>query len=284
MCSFSARPWQCEASQMDASRVPGNTRVVLGPPRGPELFELPPPTTSELLSVIFDLPGLLLTFFLQLQVADVGRAAAVCCGFARIAASDVLWEPLCKTRWCSKWGFTSRCARAAAARAAWREMYHQEELDAGRNTISVAELQALVFDFRFRLDVMHSASTSMRFGPPQWKDGDTNIPEGPGIVARGSVSGHPLNDDRITWVLSNDGRSLQWGVWPRYWPMGGVRRLPSWGWEVINPNVVMRALDETLSPEVSARAMWADLVDHLFAMVIHGEVRLIPQTWVEETR
>ena len=41
---------------------------------------------------------------------------------------------------------------------------------------------------------------------------------------------------RIEWFLAADGRSIQWGVLPDLWPRAVVARLPSWGWELQNPN------------------------------------------------
>ena len=37
------------------------------------------------------------------------------------------------------------------------------------------------------------------------------------------------------------------------------RRLDNWGWEVVNPNVVLRAIDDKFDDE----AMWSDLVTSL---------------------
>lgn len=36
---------------------------------------------------------------------------------------------------------------------------------------------------------------------------------------------------------------VQWGFFPDLWPQGTVQRLDSWGWQIQNPNVVMRSID-----------------------------------------
>ena len=79
----------------------------------------------------------------------------------------------------------------------------------------------------------------------------------------------------MVWFLDADGRGVQWGYLPRLWPKGVVRRLPSWGWEICNLNVCMRALDydaaleATRGQEEGHKAalrdaeLWGDLLDSL---------------------
>lgn len=40
------------------------------------------------------------------------------------------------------------------------------------------------------------------------------------------------------------GRVLQWGYYPHLWPEGRVEALASWGWQISNPNVCLRAIDD----------------------------------------
>ncbi len=37
--------------------------------------------------------------------------------------------------------------------------------------------------------------------------------------------------------------TIQWGIVPNLWPIGKVKRLDNWGWQISNVNVVLRAID-----------------------------------------
>mmetsp|Transcript_52843 Transcript_52843/g.153758 ORF Transcript_52843/g.153758 Transcript_52843/m.153758 type:complete len:283 (-) Transcript_52843:8-856(-) len=217
---------------------------------------------------------------------DLMAAGVVNSSFGRSFLSDVVWRPLCQKRWRGKWGFDSRWERWTAGtdrELPWYTKFRVEEADARRSWVTPEELQSLRFDFRMRLDVQKCISRSMRFGPPAWDPQDQHVPQTETGGASGSVSGHPLEDPRLTWVLDPDGQGLQWGLWPEYWPKGRLRRLPSWGWEVINQNVVLRALDAE-SPAGRAvgadRDLWADLVDDLVAVRGQGGFLEIPRAWL----
>ena len=40
---------------------------------------------------------------------------------------------------------------------------------------------------------------------------------------------------------------IQWGFVPNLWPRGTVQRLDNWGWQIHNPNVVLRSIDQVSS-------------------------------------
>lgn len=40
---------------------------------------------------------------------------------------------------------------------------------------------------------------------------------------------------------------IQWGFVPNLWPRGTVQRLDNWGWQIYNPNVVLRSIDQVSS-------------------------------------
>ena len=45
--------------------------------------------------------------------------------------------------------------------------------------------------------------------------------------------------------LDEESGKIQWGFLPNLWPQGTVVRIAStWGWQIQNPNIVMRAIDE----------------------------------------
>lgn len=216
---------------------------------------------------VFELTDLTIAVCHYLPLVDIQQAAAVCSCFPRACSSDCVWQSLCENHWRAKWGFEARWARATTGLAVatpWRKKYLLEEADSLRSSISSEELHSLSFDFRFRFNLTSSSTTDMCFGPPQWDVRDSHVPRNimPGITC-GSVSGHPNDDVRLTWVLGRDGRRLQWGLWPQYWPMGEVRRLPTWGWEVINSNVVLRAVDEHMNDHTRSESLWSDLLGDL---------------------
>mmetsp|Transcript_127112 Transcript_127112/g.395612 ORF Transcript_127112/g.395612 Transcript_127112/m.395612 type:complete len:268 (+) Transcript_127112:43-846(+) len=223
----------------------------------------------------------------QLPLPDLMAAATASPCLAASARADAIWRPLCERRWRGKWGFAARWARCTSEAdrwAPWRFRFYREEADAARrHCITPEELQSLRFDFRMRLDVLHCASTEMRFGPASWDPAEPHIPKAEEGATCGSVSGHPMMDTRLTWVLDPDGRGLQWGIWPNYWPKGFVRRLPTWGWEVINPNVVMRAQDDGGNRAgVGGAGLWEDLLDDLVPLALRSGVRVVlPRAWVQ---
>ena len=49
----------------------------------------------------------------------------------------------------------------------------------------------------------------------------------------------------LTGFLDEESGKIQWGFLPNLWPQGTVVRIAStWGWQIQNPNIVMRAIDE----------------------------------------
>ena len=49
----------------------------------------------------------------------------------------------------------------------------------------------------------------------------------------------------MTGFLDEESGKIQWGFLPNLWPQGTVVRIAStWGWQIQNPNIVMRAIDE----------------------------------------
>ena len=187
--------------------------------------------------------------------------------------------------------------RRAPSSAGWRASYVAEERDAKRESIKPSELHTLRFDFRFWLEpteldgcfetgLRTSLSNDVRLLPgvvEDWHGGPYQPlgerlrqyePIAPGCAASGWLAGHPNSnrgDERpIAWFLDEDGRGVQWGYVPHLWLKGVVRRLPSWGWEICNPNVCLRALDmEGPGPDaeftyvMSPTTLWGDLLGSL---------------------
>lgn len=54
----------------------------------------------------------------------------------------------------------------------------------------------------------------------------------------------------MTGFLSEATGSMQWGFRPNLWPEGSIQRLNNWGWQIQNPNVVLRAIDPSPSPGI----------------------------------
>jgi hypothetical protein len=66
---------------------------------------------------------------------------------------------------------------------------------------------------------------------------------GPIWSVRGHLSGHPCREAGIEWFLDESTGIMQWGYAPNLWPQGNVLRLDNWGWQIHNPNVVLRSID-----------------------------------------
>lgn len=122
---------------------------------------------------------------------------------------------------------------------------------------------------------------------------------------------------RFAGFLITSAAAIQWGVSPNLWPMGMVTRLENWGWQISNPNVVLRAIDPLPSQitlestdwdgkrlcgkeskdqqcmrchsKCTAECLWKDLLDSLQtipllrAMVRHG-VRMTAEVPREVSR
>eukprot|EP00573_Skeletonema_grethae_P006196 CAMPEP_0201707172 /NCGR_PEP_ID=MMETSP0578-20130828/50904_1 /ASSEMBLY_ACC=CAM_ASM_000663 /TAXON_ID=267565 /ORGANISM="Skeletonema grethea, Strain CCMP 1804" /LENGTH=307 /DNA_ID=CAMNT_0048195729 /DNA_START=42 /DNA_END=965 /DNA_ORIENTATION=+ len=219
-----------------------------------------------------------------------------------IRTSETFWKELCRQRWKEKWGFHRRWedalkwydvfnndqGRSDTRVTFWRERYFEEEQDATRQSISLRELNSLTFDFRFwigqptvvnerivvKSGLLQSASRDVRFW---WKDDEENrVEEGSEewFSYRGVLTGHPCREPGIEWFM-NDSSIIQWGFRPNLWPKGEIRRTENWGWEIRNPNVVMRAIDPLPSLDGSNatnegndlinvdEGLWKDLIDSL---------------------
>lgn len=163
----------------------------------------------------------------------------------------------------------------------WKERYFFEERDATRHLILAEELESLTFDFRFwigqpevvdgrvvvKSGLLESASSEVRFS----KHSQVGLDEGsaeedvyarPSWSARGNLTGHPCKEPGIEWFLDECTGVVQWGFAPNLWPQGCVQRLGSWGWQIQNPNVVLRSIDivEPVSPSnmSSELSKWDD--------------------------
>lgn len=222
---------------------------------------------------VFASPELLLLAVNQLvdvtSLPDFLSLCLVSKQFQEVLRSDEIWRELCRQRWKEKWGFVSRWERALCEFEEWKQIgenqgglngsfwrlrYVQEEQDSMRRTIAAHELKDLVFDFRFWIGqptvvderivvqsgLRESASMAVRFEDTREEESSNN-----GWWSdQGVVTGHPLGSQEIIkWFLDEHKQIIQWGVVPNLWPQGMVRRLESWGWEISNPNVVMRAID-----------------------------------------
>mmetsp|Transcript_31349 Transcript_31349/g.57370 ORF Transcript_31349/g.57370 Transcript_31349/m.57370 type:complete len:433 (-) Transcript_31349:1062-2360(-) len=171
----------------------------------------------------------------------------------------------------------------------WKARYFAEERDATRTNISATELESLVFDFRFwigqptvtvdghivvKSGLLESASREVRFtnSTPIVMDGDGDDDNGggddgmensdesreefPGGMwsARGHLMGHPCREPGIEWFLDEAMGIVQWGFIPNLWPQGNIQRLDNWGWQIQNPNMILRSIDDTTTTATTAAA------------------------------
>ena len=96
-----------------------------------------------------------------------------------------------------------------------------------------------------------------------------------------------VRQGRIKWCLSADGQSLQWGLLPcECCPVALVRRLKSWGWEIMSDKVVLRSVEppqgeeSPLNASVPNEGLWSDLLQELETWRVWGSVRRIPGSWM----
>jgi hypothetical protein len=220
--------------------------------------------------------------------------------YSAVLVSNTLWREACRRTWSTKWGFEERWCRAKmdsdgehehedeherSKGSWWRDRHLWEEQDAKRDNITVEELHSLVFDFRFwmmgflrpdsavRSGLRWTSSKDFRFGrrvlpsirahhqpPPPTNNLHYNWPSS----ERGIICGHPSRESDLEWFLDRDGKGIQWGRLPDLWPKGQIVRLESWGWEIRNPNVVLRAMDRTANGDEKGSALlWRDYLDNL---------------------
>ena len=191
------------------------------------------------------------------DVAKLSVVSKTC--YAAILGSPQVWRCICQTRWIKKWGYVQRWRTAGKLAKPtgpwWRDRYYWQESDGRRTHITAAELDTLLFDFRFWLSqfwghgnllasgLRWTASQNLKFSR---RHGEHANPEfsWPG-VEWGVLDGHPSGRDDLEWFLNQDGQNMQWGKLPSLFPKGNIHRLPTWGWEIRNPNVCLRALDST---------------------------------------
>jgi hypothetical protein len=176
----------------------------------------------------------------------------------------------------------------------WMQKYKSQEMDAKRQHITVDELNDLTFDFRYWIGtptvvdgriivqsgLLESASHHLRFETTNNVDNDNNDERQTNEwwSTQGIIRGHPssLNntDSDIEWFLNEETGRIQWGFVPHLWPEGYVKRLDSWGWEIRNCNVVMRAVDAAKGEfsnnkegkkddDSNGLSLWNDLLDDL---------------------
>mmetsp|Transcript_47589 Transcript_47589/g.101127 ORF Transcript_47589/g.101127 Transcript_47589/m.101127 type:complete len:343 (-) Transcript_47589:352-1380(-) len=216
--------------------------------------------------------------------------------FHRASHCDQLWREVCYQRWKSKFGFYSRWENALAdychsredqngptkqqsrdksesTTDFWKSRYFFEERDAARHLILAEELETLVFDFRFwigqptvadgrivvKSGLLESASKEVRFSKPRQVSEISEEQDfsGPIWSARGNLIGHPCKEPGIEWFLDEELGIVQWGFVPNLWPQGHVQRLHNWGWQIQNPNVVLRSIDPTsLAKTLRVGADW----------------------------
>lgn len=93
--------------------------------------------------------------------------------------------------------------------------------------------------------LLESASSEVRFTRPAQINGGSEEEDILGLLwsARGHLTGHPCKEPGIEWFLNESTGALQWGFLPNLWPQGNVQRLDNWGWQIQNPNVVLRSID-----------------------------------------
>lgn len=235
------------------------------------------------------------------SLSEITSLCLVSKQFHQTLTSDTVWRELCLQRWKGKWGFGKRwknaveeydgfrqsksteSADSADTKAYWMKKFKAEEIDSKRHCITGSELQDLVFDFRFWIGqptvmegriivqsgLIESAANQLRFKAKP----DEEVNEW--WSAQGIITGHPLRtQDQIEWFLNEKSGVIQWGIVPNLWPEGSVKRLESWGWEIRNCNVVMRAIDTdfiesnkgadvlTKAEEANSK-LWKDLLDDI---------------------
>jgi hypothetical protein len=220
--------------------------------------------------------------------------------YSAIMDSDQIWKAVCRYRWIQKWGFENRWQTALDGSSDtntktntttmtrsqwWRHQYVWHERDAQRDNLTPEELTRLTFDFRFwvmeyfggqenvvQSGLRFSVGSNFSFLPSREE----------GIIShQGLLYGHPSNRDDLEWLLDEDGRGLQWGKVPHLWPKAKIVRLDSWGWEIRNPNVCLRAIDSAMISEHRDAAniagdlqdLWADLLSSIQSYA----VRLWPE-------
>jgi len=217
------------------------------------------------------------------------------CHTAVVIESPQIWKATCRYRWKSKWGFVQRWKTALQQEQGlhgavdadgrwWRQKYQWQEQDAKRTAITAAELHSLTFDFRFWLSQFWGQGNLLASGL-KWTASQNfqfaarrSFPINPEFswpgMERGQLSGHPSGRDDLEWFLDQDGLGMQWGKLPDLWPRGTIHRLATWGWEIRNPNVCLRAMDtkEVIHDGTGDRAMtlvknddllWKDYLDKL---------------------
>ena len=168
----------------------------------------------------------------------------------------------------------------------WKLRYFTEEQYGSRSMILAEELDGMVFDFRFwigqpqvveerivvKSGLLVSASSETRFCCTSLAESQTlnkiqsqqqtlsatqeNVTsrQNPRSwwSAQGHLNGHPCKEPGIEWFLDEFSGTIQWGFAPNLWPQGTVKRLKTWGWDIHNPNVILRAIDSIpTSPEFS---------------------------------
>jgi hypothetical protein len=165
----------------------------------------------------------------------------------------------------------------------WRRAFQNEESARNQTCITEEELHALTFDFRFwigahgddgvvRTGLRRSVSTYVRLRPLPTSEQSISLHQlreinalslqsarsqfelaarAPDSAApsesdwcQGAVLGHPNGDAPLMRWFMLRGRVLQWGYYPHLWPEGRVEALASWGWQISNPNVCLRAIDD----------------------------------------
>lgn len=257
----------------------------------------PATTTTPLLFLSCDLIHEIATFLVD-DAATLMKLTCVsksCCA-AILEYSPRVWKATCEQRWKSKWGFMQRYQAAqqelqqlqeqqglnTSEAQWWRSKYTWQEQDAKRQSITAVELHSLTFDFRFWLSqfwghgnllasgLKWTASQNFQFAPrPIRSNNDDDDPleySWPGQhQERGVLKGHPSGRDDLEWFLDPDGLGMQWGKLPQLWPRGTIHRLETWGWEIRNPNVCLRAMDSVVNGETNRTDddLWKDYLHKL---------------------
>jgi hypothetical protein len=187
---------------------------------------------------------------------------------AAVLGSPQVWKATCRHRWARKWGFCqrSKAALEEAAAAAedgrwWRDKYQWQERDAKRTSITAEELHSLTFDFRFWLSQFWGQGNLLASGLKWTASQDFQFASRPSFqvnpenswpgLQRGVLKGHPSGREDLEWFLDQAGTSMKWGKLPLLWPKGTVHRLETWGWEIRNANVCLRAMDSIVAVGVN---------------------------------
>jgi hypothetical protein len=216
---------------------------------------------------------------------------------AAVLDSNQVWKEACHHRWKKKWGFVDRWEmverESQSSGTWWRDRYWWQEEDAKRNAITADELRGLTWDMRFWLspfaEVVSVLDSGLRCTASQVVQFVDDTEADPRFThhcwaGMGILKGHPSGRTDLEWFLDEGGQGLQWGKLPRLFPKAIVVRLETWGWELRNSNVCLRAMEDPrgADDENLWQDYWESLAMYRTSFVTHTGVAMLevpPPFW-----